>query len=324
MIPYEWLEQAAERLDPYIIKTPLDYDPVQDIYIKWENQQVTGSFKVRGAMNKVLTLQPWERQRGLVAASAGNHGQGVALAGKLSGAQVIVYASQNAIPAKIAAMRALEAEVRLITGGYGEAEAEGIAFAAASGSNWISPYNDGLVIAGQGTIGLEILEQLPSSLLAPGSPLSWCVPVGGGGLMAGIAGAIAERATTGKGSHSLVGVQSVASPFFHAIFKFGSQASVVELPSLADGLSGPVQEGSVTIPILKRNLNEFLLVDEDEIAAAIVYAWKKYAQRIEGSAAAALAAILTGKLSARPAVVIISGGNIQPEVHTDLIARYSN
>lgn len=323
MIPKEWLVQATERLDPYIIKTPLEYDPAQDIYIKWENQQVTGSFKVRGAINKVLSLQPWERQRGLVAASAGNHGQGVALAGKLSGARVIVYASQNTIPAKVDAMRALGAEVRLVPGGYGEAEAEGIAFAAASGANWISPYNDGLVIAGQGTIGMEILQQLPSSSLAPDLSLSWSVPVGGGGLMAGIACALDGMSPSGMGTQRLVAVQSEASPFFHTIYQHGSQAGVVELPSLADGLSGPVQDSSVTIPILKRYLNEFLVVGEDEIAYAIVYTWKKYGEIIEGSAAAALAAVLTGKLHARPAVIVISGGNIQPEVHADLCARLS-
>jgi threonine dehydratase len=101
MIPSLWLEQAAGRIAPHIRKTPLTVDPERDLYLKWENHQVTGSFKIRGALNKILSLQPWERERGLVAASAGNHGQGVALAGRLVGAKVIVFASDHAVPAKV-------------------------------------------------------------------------------------------------------------------------------------------------------------------------------------------------------------------------------
>ncbi len=322
MIPFDWFNQAASRLVEHIKTTPLQYDPTQDIYLKWENQQVTGSFKARGAINKVLSLQTWEQRLGLVAASAGNHGQGVALAGKLVDTPVIVYAPQSAVPAKLTSMRNLGADVRLVPGGYGGAEAAGIAYARASRANWISPYNDGQVIAGQGTLGMEIMKQVPSGFAGVDRPLTWIVPVGGGGLMAGICCALFENVGVSQQLHHMVAVQSEASPFFHSIIRNGTQGCVQELPSLADGLSGPVEIGSLTIPILKRYLSDFILVSEQEIAHAVVYAWKIYGQLIEGSGAASLAAVLSGKIKSRPAVLIISGGNIQPEVHAELCNRF--
>jgi threonine dehydratase len=160
MIPYEWLEQADSRIAPYIQRTPLTHDAARGLYIKWENRQVTGSFKARGAFNKVLLLEDWEREVGLVAASAGNHGQGLALAGKKVRAAVEVFVSEGAVPAKLEAMRALGALIHTVPGGYGEAEAAGKAYAAEQQKTWVSPYNDGQVIAGQGTVGLEILRAL--------------------------------------------------------------------------------------------------------------------------------------------------------------------
>jgi len=317
MIPYSWLEQAAERIAPHIRRTPVIHDAENQIYLKLENQQVTGSFKARGAINKVLTLQDWERENGLVSASAGNHGQGVALAGKLSGASVIIFASEHAVPTKIKAMQALGAEVRLVSGGYGEAEEAGLSYAASSGSTWISPYNDGQVIAGQGTVGLEIMDQLSELAYS-----TWVVPVGGGGLISGIGTAIKSDAIEKITSRKLIGAQSEASAFMHAIFTRGTQDETVDLPSLADGLAGPVEANSITIPVVRRFVDEFVLVSEEEIASAIAYAWKRYNEKIEGSAAAALAAVLSGKIAARPAIIVISGGNIQAEVHAEIVARY--
>ncbi|MGE5123557.1 MAG: threonine ammonia-lyase, partial [Acidobacteriaceae bacterium] len=146
MIPYEWLEQAGERITPHIQRTPLTFDPRHELFLKFENHQVTGSFKARGALNKILALQDWELERGLVTASAGNHGQGVALAAGIRHAHVTVFVSEHASMNKIQAMRALGAEIHLVPGGYAEAESAGIAHAKGSGATWISPYNDGLVI----------------------------------------------------------------------------------------------------------------------------------------------------------------------------------
>jgi len=312
MIPYNWIEEAAERIAPHIRQTPLSYDADNDLYLKWENQQVTGSFKARGAFNKVLSLQDWERQAGLVTASAGNHGQGVALAGQKVGAPVVVFASQHATPAKIEAMRGLGAEVRLVAGGYGEAEQAGLDFARQNGLTWVSPYNDGQVIAGQGTLGREILRQQPALRQA-----TWIIPAGGGGLACGIGAA--TQLPDDAPRPALLAVSSEASPFLHALYHRGTQADVVEYPSLADGLAGPVEAGSVTIPLARTYLHDFILVSEAEIASAIVYAWQHYDQKIEGSAAVALAAALYQHVTARPAVVILTGGNIQPELFQQLV-----
>jgi threonine dehydratase len=315
MIPNIWLEQAFQRIQPYIKKTPLTYDEKISIYLKWENHQVTGSFKARGALNKVLSLQDWEVERGIVTASAGNHGQGVALAAELRNAPVTVFASDHAQPNKLRSMKELGADIHLVTGGYGEAEQAGILFARQTGATWVSPYNDGMIIAGQGTIALEILQDLPNP-----STVTWIVPAGGGGMVSGIGCAIHEL----KPAPRLVAVQSEASPFLHEIFQKGTQDGVVELDSLADGLAGPVEEGSVTIPIVKNCINDFILVTENEIRDAIRYAWFQYQEKIEGSAAAALAVITSGKISDRPALVVISGGNIDPQDHKNIIQSGTN
>jgi threonine dehydratase len=230
----------------------------------------------------------------------------------MTGAQAIVYASEHAVPAKIQAMRDLGAEVRLVPGGYGEAEKAGIEFAASSGATWVSPYNDGQIIAGQGTLALEVLTQLPAA-----GGCTWLVPAGGGGLLAGIGAALKAGPTAAH----LVGVQSTASPFFYHIFHSGTQEGVLELPSLADGLSGPVEAGSLTIPLIQKYCDDFVLVTEDEIRSAIRYAWQVNGERIEGSGAVPLAAALTGKVTTRPAIVIISGGNIQADLHQQIISE---
>jgi threonine dehydratase len=316
MFPQSWLAEAAQRIAPFIIHTPLTHDPEQDIYLKWENQQVTGSFKARGAFNKVFTLEPWERERGLIAASAGNHGQGVALAAQKAGARAIVFASEYAVRAKVEGMRSLGAEVRLVPGGYGEAEQAGLEYARSSGGSWISPYNDGQVIAGQGTIAQEVWDDLPVQ-----APMTWVVPAGGGGLVSGIGVALEILRTTSAHEQRLVAVQSEASPFLHDIYHHGTQAGSVELDSLADGLAGPVEEGSLTIPLVRRLVQDFVLVSERDIAQAIAVCWSRYKERIEGSAAVVLAAVLSGAVPQRPAVLVISGGNIQPELYEKILSK---
>lgn len=316
MIPQDWITAAGERLRGRVKRTPVTYDSALDCFMKWESQQETGSFKLRGALNKVLSLQPWEREQGLVAASAGNHGQGVAVAARLMGAQAVIFASERAVPAKLAAMRALGAEVRLVRGGYEQAEAAGIQFAAEQGNIWISPYNDAQVIAGQATVGLELLDEIPPDVLE-----AVVVPVGGGGLIAGV-GLVLERLPAGHRPR-LIGVQSEASPYFHALFEGGSQDGVVERESLADGLAGRVEDGSITLPLVRSLVDEIILVSEEEIEQAIAAAWQRYGAAIEGSAAVTLAATLSGKFTQRPAALIISGGNIQPEVHQAILQRWN-
>lgn len=318
MFPFTWLQEAENRIQPFVHQTPLTYDSTLGIYLKWENQQITGSFKVRGALNKVLTLKDNELTRGLVTASAGNHGQGVALAGQLVGAPTIIFSSEHAVPYKVEAMRLRGAAVHLVPGGYGEAELAGLEYARSHQATWISPYNDSLVIAGQGTLGLDIQRQLPPL----SSPPAWIVPAGGGGLIAGVGAALKSNSQSTQGNKNqprLIAVQSEASPFLHGIYHKGSQDGIAELPSLADGLAGPVENQSITIQLMREFIDEFILVSESEIRQAIIYAWRNYGERIEGSAAVALAAVITHKVADRPVIAVISGGNIQPEIHAEIV-----
>lgn len=314
MIPYEWMEQAAGRIAAHIRETPLGHDEKRGLFLKWENRQVTGSFKPRGALNKVLLLEDWERKTGLVAASAGNHGQGVALAARLTNAAVEVFVSEHAVPAKVQAMQELGASIHPVQGGYAEAEAAGRRFADDHHRTFVSPYNDGQVIAGQGTIGLEIERQLQDVQAA-----NWIVPAGGGGLVC----AIGTLFSQSRHSPKLIAVQAAASPFAHSLYHRHTQDGVQDLPTLADGLSGAVEQGSVTIPMMERFVDDFLIVSEEEIAEAIAFAWYAYREKIEGSAAVALAAALGGQVRERPSVLILTGGNIQPEVHETIVRRYA-
>jgi threonine dehydratase len=312
MIPEEWIEQAALRIAPHIRRTLLTNDAELNLYLKWENQQVTGSFKPRGALTKVLSLEAWEQSAGLVAASAGNHGQGVALAGQLVDAPVTVFVSNHAVPAKIDAMRSMGATINFVEGGYELSESSAIQYAREQNQTWVSPYNDGQVIAGQGTIGLELKRDLQDK-----GGLTVVVPTGGGGLLAGIGAAVENEPFCSR----LVGVNAEASAFMHALYKRGNQDGVPDMPTLADGLSGAVEDGSLTIPLVRQYADDVITVTEDEIGRAIAFAWRKYNQKIEGSGAVGLAAVLAGKINP-PAVVIITGGNIQPEVHAELCLRY--
>ena len=279
------------------------------------NQQTTGSFKVRGAFNKVLLLEEWEREIGLVAASAGNHGQGLALAGQEIGAKVEVFVSEHAVPAKVDAMRALGAVIHTVPGGYPQAEAAGKTYAEKTKKTWVSPYNDGQVIAGQGTIGLEIMN----APLPLGEVMAWLVPVSGGGLLAGIGSSLQKQAHR----PCLIGVQAEIAPFMHSLYYHDTQTGIPDLPSLADGLTGEVEQGSVTIPMVKQMVDKIVLVNEEEIARTIAFAWYVYGEKLEGAGAVGLAAILSNKVKERPTVVVVSGGNVQPEIHAEIVGRFT-
>lgn len=314
MIPFQQVEEASVRVSGTIRMTPLTFDPKLNLILKWENHQVTGSFKLRGAANKILSLSADEHMRGYVAASAGNHGQGVALVARQVNSRSVIFCPSSTPLTKLNAMRALGAELHMIDGDYAVVEKKAEEFAEAQNMLWISPYNDEKIIAGQGTIGLEILNQMN-----PFVAKVCVVPIGGGGLLSGISTAFHHL----QNSVKIVGAQSVASPFFHAIFHNGNQERLVELPSLADGLAGAVEENSITISLVKKLAKDIVLVNEEEIGQAIAFCWHHFGERIEGSSAAALAAVLTGKVKERPALVILSGGNIQPELHQELCDLWS-
>jgi threonine dehydratase len=324
VIPYEWFEQASKRIAPYIVETPLTYDDDRDLYLKWENRQTTGSFKPRGALNKVLTLDDWERKAGLVAASAGNHGQGVALAGQVTGSQVEVFVPERAPTLKVEGMRSLGAQIHIVHGGYSEAESEAKEYSAKRNKTFVSPYNDAQVIAGQGTVFIEALRQMASMRKDrppdPGAPppiMTWIVPTGGGGLIASC-GIVLQS----HGRHDrLIGVQPAASAFTYNLYHHGTQSGVEDGPTLAEGLSGAIDGDSVTIPMLQKFVDDMVVVTEEVIAEAIAFAWRTYHERVEGSGAAGLAAAIYGQVGAGPGVVVISGGNIDDGTFDKIIGQ---
>ena len=318
MIPYNWLFEAQIKISPYAPLTPLTYDPENLIYIKWENHQVTGSFKASSAINKVLSLQNWELRRSIVTASAGNHGQGVALAGQIANSTVIVYASKHAVREKLAAIAELGAEIWLVDGGFDKAEETGRTFAQKDDMTWISPYNDGRIIAGQGTFGVKVLND--PSYRDRHNKITWIVPTSGGGLVSSLCIALKSHEPT-LGQINIVGVQSEMSAFMDSIFHRGTQENVADLPSIADGLSGAVERNSVTIPIVKKYVDDLILVTEREIADEILFAWYSYNEVVEGAAATALDAVISGKISDSPVVIILSGGNIPSSLHQRIINR---
>ena len=208
-------------------------------------------------------------------------------------------------------MKNLGASVHLVDGDYFAAERLAIHQAELTGKTFISPYNDVQVIAGQGTLGLELLEQTGQM----NQIKSILVPIGGGGLLSGIG--VSLKAV--KHKPKLIGVQSEASSYMYSIYYKGTQSGVVEVDSLADGLSGEVDHQSVTIPLVDKYADEIRLVTEDDIKEAIRYAWQKHHQVIEGSGAVSLAAVLKQSPVGSPSLVIITGGNIQPEIHREII-----
>lgn len=310
MIPKEWFKKAASDIKPFIVNTPVTYDGSYSMFLKWESAQVTGSFKVRGALNKIINLQNWERNKGLITASAGNHGQGLAYAGQLFQAKTTIFVSISASTYKIQKMMDYGASIHKIAGGYANAERAGKMYSETTGGTWVSPYNDGHVIAGQGTLAAEITAEIPHADKAV-----WVVPVGGGGLISGIVSFLASYQYDPR----IIGVQAAASPYFYSLFKYGHQKNIDEQVTLADGLAGEIEGDSVTIPIVCKCVDDIVLVSEAEIVEAMTYAWEYIGEPIEPSGAVGLAAVLSGKISHKPRIVIISGGNISPEQHLNLI-----
>jgi threonine dehydratase len=323
VIPYEWLEAAQARIAPHVVETPLSHDEERGLHFKWENHQVTGSFKVRGALNKVLSLEGWERDAGLVAASAGNHGQGVALAGKIAGARVEVFVPEHAVPSKVDAIRQQGASVTMVQGGYGEAEIAAKRYAEAEQKTYISPYNDAQVIAGQGTLAMEVLRRLSSTEAdgagAASDIAAWIVPTGGGGLISACGVVLANSGTRPE----LIGVQPAASAFTYSLYHRQTQVGVEDQATLADGLSGAIDENSVTIPMMRQMVTGMITVSEEAIATAIALAWNMYGERVEGSGAAGLAAVLDGQIATRPCVLVMTGGNIEEEVFQTIAAAHA-
>ena len=300
---------VSGRVHDYAVVTPLiglaaaTEECGTEILLKCEHQQKTGSFKVRGALAKLLSLSSGQRDRGVVAASSGNHGLGVAHALSVLGGQGIVCVPSHASPAKVAAIRRYGVEVRVM--GQEPAETETLArlLAAEAGMSYISPYNDLDVIAGQGTVGEEIVQQLGGRTVD-----AVVVAVGGGGLISGIGAAI-KSALPGV---RIIGASPVNDAAMAASVRAGKVVQAGALPTISDGTAGGIEEGSITLPLCAELVDEWVLTEEPEIHSALRFMIDTEHQLIEGAAAMALAAGLkAGHRSGGQALVIVScGANI--------------
>jgi threonine dehydratase len=297
---------AEQRLRRYVLETPLLEWSRRGIWLKCENEQLTGSFKIRGALNRVLGLSGQALEKGLVAASAGNHGIGVALAATIAGTAAAVVVPRNVVERKRRALEALGAEVRLAAGDYAAAEREGHALAEERQAVWVSPYNDAEVIAGQGTLGLELARQIRARRWS--GTVEVYVPVSGGGLLAGIGLGL----RLGEANVKLFGVQTESAPYFYRFLRGQDPATVVERPTLADGLAGAVEADSITWDLVREVADDVLLVTEAEIAQALLAVYRETGMLIEPSAAVAVAACLAGRGTHR--IAILSGGNADPHL----------
>jgi threonine dehydratase len=298
---------AADRIRPYVRATPLDHSLFfsqatgAEVYLKLENLQYTGSFKLRGAMNKLLSLSPAQYPRGVVAASSGNHGAAVAFGCRVLGVPGTVFVPEHASPAKLEAMRRYGVEVRT----YGDdsllSEQEARRYAAAQGLVYLSPYNDLDVVAGQGTVGVEIADQLPGVEVV-------FVAVGGGGLISGVAAVLKAQ----NPRVHVVGCLPQNSPVMAASVAAGEILDLPSLPTLSDGTAGGIELGAVTFPLCRALVDEYVLVDEGEIAGAMRQAMEYQHLLIEGAAGVALAAVLKTpeRWRGRQVAVVLCGGNI--------------
>ncbi|MDE0308588.1 MAG: hydroxyectoine utilization dehydratase EutB [Acidiferrobacterales bacterium] len=276
------------------------------VYLKLENQQSIGSFKIRGAIHAVSKLSDIQRSKGIVCVSSGNHGRGLAYASSTVGAHCIVCMSSLVPQNKIDAIKALGAEVRIIGKSQDEAQITVDRLVASEGLTYLSPFDQSDVISGQGTIGLELAEQVENLQ-------SVLVPVSGGGLIAGIA--IALKAINSK--IQVIGVSMEHGAAMYESIKAGKPIEVEELPSLADALGGGIGlDNHFTFEAVQTLVDELILVSEKEISQAIRHAYWEDRQIIEGAGAVAIAALLSRKfVPTGPTVALVSGGNIDMRLH---------
>jgi len=305
---------ARQRIAGIAHSTPLEHSrPLSaytgaEAYLKLECAQVTGSFKLRGAANAILADAA---RRPVVACSAGNHALGIAHAAALAGVEATLVVPETASPAKLAALARYPATVLRRGTSYDEAEAAALQIANSEGLRFVSPYNHPDVVAGQGTLGVEIMEQLPSAEVL-------IIGVGGGGLFSGV-GLWAKAINP---NIRLVGVQAENSAAMLASLQAGQIVSAPDLPTLADGLSGGIEPGSRTFPLVQRLADMLIAVSEAQIAAAMRWCFHEHHLVVEGSAAVVIAALLNGLvagLAGRKVVALLCGRNVATETFLSIV-----
>ncbi len=316
-ISLEDVKKARETLAGIAVRTELAYTNTlsdmtgNSVYLKMENQQRTGSFKLRGAYNKVANLSEEEKKHGIIASSAGNHAQGTALAGTLFGIPSTIVMPKNAPLSKVKATRGYGATVVLEGGVYDEAYAAARRIQEENKLTFIHPFNDPMVIAGQGTIALEILEDLPDVEAV-------VVPIGGGGLIAGVALTIKSL----KPDVKVIGVQTQNMP---SMAEAVAQKKIITYngnPTIADGIAVKTP-GELTFDIVRRYVDEIVTVDEEEIASAILLLIERIKTISEGAGAVPVAAILNRlqHYKNRKIAAVISGGNIDVNMMSRIINK---
>jgi threonine dehydratase len=298
---------ARARIAPLVRKTPLVTSPElaeltgSEIALKLENLQETGSFKPRGAANKVLSLEPEARQRGVITVSSGNHGRALAYVAQRLGLRAVVCLYEKVPANKRDATRKLGAEVVVKGSTYEEANEEAYRRVEKEGLEMIHPYDDPVVIAGQGTIGLELLEQFPDLDTV-------VIPLSGGGLLGGIAFALKSA----DPKIHVVGVMMERGPAMVESLRAGRIVDIVEEPTLADALAGNLPPNQYTFELVQKTVDEAVLVSEEEIAAAMAFALERHHLVVEGSGAVGIAALMSGKIQhlGKHVAVVISGANV--------------
>ena len=313
MLTLDKIYHAAFALREVARRTDLIAAPrlAEGLYLKTENLQVTGSFKLRGAYYKISQLTEAERERGVIACSAGNHAQGVALAATRMGIPSVVCMPDGAPIMKVESTKRLGARVELVKGTYDDAHDRAVELQQQTGMTFIHPYDDELVMAGQGTIGLEILDQLPDVQAV-------VVPIGGGGLIAGVALAIKNLRPEVK----VYGVQAAGAASMYDAWKAGSYRTLDRVDTFADGIAVKTP-GEQTFELIRRYVDDIVTVSEDEIAAAILALMENQKLVAEGAGATPVAAALFGKLplAGQKTVCLISGGNIDVNILSRVINR---
>ncbi len=310
--------KAERRIRKHIRETPLEYSPFLSqigncrIYLKLENMQLTGSFKLRGIMNKLLSLTDGERKTKVLTASTGNHAAAFAYALKKLNMKGTIFMPENASPAKIEALAHYQPEIKFH--GTDCVQAESFAREIAEKDNllYISPYNDFKIIVGHGTIGIELERQLEKidAVLAP---------VGGGGLISGIAGYLKSR----NKKIEIVGCQPENSAVMYESIRAGKIVEMESKPTLSDGTAGGIEQGSITFDICRNHVDDFILVTENEIKSAIKLLLDKHSLLAEGSGVLSVASYLEAreKFNHKTVILIISGARIDLETLKEILCQ---
>lgn len=318
MISLNKIIQAKRNIDGFVAKTPFGFAPKlskivnANIYLKKENLQITGAYKVRGAFNKIANLDQDAKKCGVVAASAGNHAQGVAISAKHFGVKAIIIMPEAAPLSKVAGTKALGAEVILKGDNFDEAYAYALEYAKENNMSFIHPFDDELVQAGQGTIALEMLDEV--------SDLDYIVvPVGGGGLISGVASCAKQINPDIK----IIGVSAKGAPAMFESFKDKCQHNSKSVRTIADGIA--VRDASqITLSHILECVDEMVQVDDEEIANAILYLLEQQKIMVEGAGAVSVAAILENKFEIKSGAkigAILSGGNIDVQTLSVIIEK---